>query len=177
MYIAFLRGINIGSKNKINMAELKQLLENLGFTHVRTLLNSGNAVFDYDMDDISKLETIIEEAIHLQFNLSINVIIRDSNQINSLIAQYPFDLTDDKNHYITLFKSAITQDQLKKLEESINEAKLPDDLFKASDFELFLYLPTGYGRTKLNNSFVEKKSSSIGTTRNLNTLKKLEMLL
>lgn len=174
MYVAFLRGINIGSNNKINMAELKQLFESIEMTQVKTFLNSGNVVFESDIKDIIRLESKIETAINEGFNLKIEVIVRDSTQMSSIIQDYPFSNLDQKNRYITLFKSPLDINQHKILNHCIKEAKLKEDLYEIDGSHLYLYVPLGYGKTKLNNTFVEKKSGSIATTRNLNTMIKLE---
>ena len=66
-YIALLRGVNISGKNKISMAQLKQLFEDLDYKEVKTYLNSGNVIFSSDEDDISKITSIIEEMIKNHF--------------------------------------------------------------------------------------------------------------
>ena len=73
-YIALLRGVNISGKNKVSMAQLKQLFEDLDYKEVKTYLNSGNVIFSSDECDISKITSIIEEMIKKHFNLDIPVL-------------------------------------------------------------------------------------------------------
>lgn len=61
--VAFLRGINVGGHHKVPMAELKTILTQLGCEHVKTILNSGNIVFETKKKDIAGLERIIESAL------------------------------------------------------------------------------------------------------------------
>ena len=74
-FVAFLRGINIGGKNKINMADLKYGFEKLSFDEVKTYLNSGNVIFSSDEDDITKFVKQIEAMIKSQFGLDVPVFV------------------------------------------------------------------------------------------------------
>lgn len=74
-YVALLRGINVGGKNKIAMKDLKINLENLGYENVKTYLNSGNVVFSSSESDIDKLMHQIEKMIKQEFNLDIPVLV------------------------------------------------------------------------------------------------------
>ncbi|MCA9364814.1 MAG: DUF1697 domain-containing protein [Candidatus Moranbacteria bacterium] len=68
IYIAFLRGINVGGKNKIEMARLKKCFESLGYENVSTYINSGNVLFQTKESDGKKLVTEIEKAIEKKLN-------------------------------------------------------------------------------------------------------------
>ena len=70
-YIAFLRGVNISGKNKVQMAELKKGFEEIGFAEVKTYLNSGNVIFSSEEDDIGRFTNRIETMIKRQFGLDI----------------------------------------------------------------------------------------------------------
>ena len=74
-YVALLRGINVGGKNKIPMAELKKGFEELGFEEVKTYLNSGNVIFSSDKEDVEKLKKQIETMINEQFGFEIPVFV------------------------------------------------------------------------------------------------------
>ena len=76
-YVAFLRGINVGGKNKIKMETLREVCSALGFKNVKTYINSGNVIFETAKSDNQKLAAIIEKAIEKEFSLSIKVMIRN----------------------------------------------------------------------------------------------------
>ena len=80
-YIAFLRGINISGKNKINMSDLKAEFENMNFSDVSTYLNSGNVMLSSDNDNIAELKSKIEEMITERFGLVIPVYIIESKHV------------------------------------------------------------------------------------------------
>ena len=75
-YVALLRGINVGGKNKIAMADLRSLIGGLGHGDVRTHLNSGNAVFTSDSADADALAAGIEAAITAELGLTIRTLVR-----------------------------------------------------------------------------------------------------
>lgn len=91
-YVALLRGVNVGGKNKIAMSDLKVCLEKLDFTEVSTLLNSGNAVFTSAEDDSKKLAAQIEKALIDNFHFDselIRVLVLSQPQLRSVIESAP----------------------------------------------------------------------------------------
>jgi uncharacterized protein (DUF1697 family) len=84
-YIAFLRGVNVGGHTKVEMAKLKKAFEDLGFTEVKTLLNSGNVIFES-----STQPPDIEENLEKVFGFKISVILRSKDQIEKLVKKDPF---------------------------------------------------------------------------------------
>ena len=88
-YIALLRGINIGGKNKVSMTELKKGFENLGFVEVKTYLNSGNVIFSSDEDDIRSFTSRIETMIKNQFGLDIPVFVISKEKLADLLSNAP----------------------------------------------------------------------------------------
>ena len=89
MYVAFLRGVNVGGKNTVRMADLKSCFDSLGYTAVRTYINSGNVLFSADSDSERELERNIEAALHAQFGQPITAMVRSRKDINGLLAHVP----------------------------------------------------------------------------------------
>ncbi|MCQ2082824.1 MAG: DUF1697 domain-containing protein [Lachnospiraceae bacterium] len=85
-YIAFLRGINISGKNKIDMSDLKSEFENAGFTNVSTYLNSGNVSF---LSNENNLKNKIEDMIYNRFELQISVYVVEVDVINDILSNAP----------------------------------------------------------------------------------------
>ncbi|MBI9010580.1 MAG: DUF1697 domain-containing protein [Clostridiales bacterium] len=167
MYISFLRGINVSGKNKIEMNALKILYEALGFKEVNTYLNTGNVIFSSSLPK-GDIGIKIEEAIQSKFDLDIEVIVRSKEELKRLIESYPFG-HEGKNRYVTLLKTS--SDVIDK--EKILEASKPLDKTYFTSNEIMLFVPEGYGKSKLTNRFFEKMTLSIATTRNMNTLEKI----
>lgn len=98
-YVALLRGVNIGGRNKVPMAEWKQCMESAGFSDVKTYLNSGNAIFTSEKDDPMALATQIEELIRNHFGISVPVFVIAQNVLAELLHRAP-DWWGDANKEI-----------------------------------------------------------------------------
>lgn len=92
-YVALFRGINVGGKNVVKMDELKQLFLELGFLQVKTYIQSGNVVFETNVDE-SSLKNMIQVGFFEQFGFESNVILRNINEIAALVDQLPFSLVE-----------------------------------------------------------------------------------
>ncbi len=111
-YIAFLRGVNISGKNKIEMSSLKSEFENNGFQEVSTYLNSGNVSFS--TDDESPREKI-EEIIYNKFNLRIPVYVIETDVLSEILTNAPtwWDTEDkDKYHNLIFILSSDTPEEI-----------------------------------------------------------------
>ncbi|MFC5469322.1 DUF1697 domain-containing protein [Cohnella suwonensis] len=89
IYIALLRGINVGGHNKIKMSELKAMCEALGLAQVQTYIQSGNVLFASD-EQPAQLRARIENAIQSTFGFRISVILRTQAEFESILARLPF---------------------------------------------------------------------------------------
>lgn len=93
-YVALLRGINVGGKNKIDMKELKARCEGAGLQSVVTYINSGNVVFD-DTRDADQLTQVLEAVIRDEFHLSVKVLIRDLDNMTAVMRSLPASWVND----------------------------------------------------------------------------------
>jgi uncharacterized protein (DUF1697 family) len=167
-FISMLRGINVSGYNNISMSDLKKLYESLDFKNVVTYVQSGNVIFDTTKQEASKLSSLIETQIKKSFNLSVSVLLRDKNDLQRIISINPFikRKKDPIKLYVTFLHSAPAPFDFNKLPLPSTES----DEFIIIDREIFIFCPNGYGRSKLNNNFFEKKLNVIATTRNWNTV-------
>lgn len=94
IYIALLRGVNVGGKSTVNMAALKTCFEQLGFNHVRTYINSGNVIFDTEQTDSNALAQRIEGALDQTFDPGIRVLMRTRDELKWLAEAIPTDWTN-----------------------------------------------------------------------------------
>jgi uncharacterized protein (DUF1697 family) len=171
-YIALLRGINVSGSNIIKMTELKQLFLELGFSNVNTYIQSGNVIFETNLEEPDKIEQQIKDAINRTFVYKVNVLVLTKNSLETIFASNPFlqksDIDISKLH-VTL----LSNEPLSEGIEQINEMTKNQDEFEIVDNCIYLYCPNGYGNTKLNNNLFEKKLKVSATTRNWNTISKL----
>lgn len=96
IYLALLRGINVGGKNKVEMKQLKTVFEEAGMTSVRTYINSGNVIFSTPLRGRPRLVRLLEEAIAQRFGFKINVLLRDVKSMGAVVKAMPTHWTNDK---------------------------------------------------------------------------------
>jgi len=167
-YAAFLRGINLG-KRQIKMAELKSVLEGLGFDEVKTILASGNVIFTSSTDKSDKLKKDMETAINKRFGFDVRVLMRTEKEIATLVKNDPFKnvkVTPKTRLYITFLS-----------EPPKSKLKAP---YKDGDFTLHeitkAHLVSILGPKVSSPDVMDFLSKEFGkeiTTRNWNTIIKI----
>ena len=171
-YIAILRGINVSGQKKINMKELKDLLGNLEFQSIKTYIQSGNVVFNYDPGKSDKVASQIEFAIKNHYGFDVTVLIRTRAEILDCIKSNPFNSKpdlDSKQLYATFLSHLPEAQNIEKVLAFESDA----DEFIFLNKTIFVYCPGGYGTTKLSNNFFENKLKVRATTRNWRTINEL----
>ena len=96
IYLALLRGINVGGKNKVDMSELRAVVEQAGMASVRTYINSGNVVFSSRARNRASLATRLEKAIAARFGFDLKVLVRDLDGMQAVVAAMPPDWVNDQ---------------------------------------------------------------------------------
>jgi len=130
IYVAWLRGINVGGKAPVAMPVLKSCFENLGFTKVKTYINSGNIVFESDKKDTRKLEAVIEKALIKQFKFDIKVVVRSLPEIETLLGKIPEDWFTKAKRCNVIF-----------LKHHVDSPKILDELETKPKIEGVSYVP------------------------------------
>ena len=172
-YIALLRGINVSGQKKILMADLRSLLTKSGYKNVETYIQSGNIIFDSSEAEKTILENQISQLIKETYGYDVPVLVVDSEYLKTVIENNPF-LKEDPALDITRIGVTFLADYPNDESESILEGiNYPPDKFLLGKKEIYLYLPNGFGRTKLTNTFFEKKLKIKATSRNWKTVNKL----
>jgi uncharacterized protein (DUF1697 family) len=170
-YVSMVRGINVGGK-KVKMHDLKELYKSLDFHDVKSYIQSGNVVFRTKNTKPSVLTDIIENTIDRVLDLDVKVLIRTEKELKNIINENPFRNEDIKYLYVIFLSDLPSKKLIKDLNINFNK-KNESDKFCISEKEIYLYLPNGYGRTRFNNNFFEKKLGISATTRNLRSVNKL----
>lgn len=162
--MALLRGVNVGGNAKIKMDDLRQVFTGLGHTDVQTYLQSGNVVFASKTRDAHKLETAAEKAVGDELGLQIAVLVRTEAQLARILTTNPYldRETDLSRLPVTFLAEAPAPDLVTALKVPAGESAV----CTVVDREVYLHCPDGYGRTKLNNAFLERKLGVKATTRN-----------
>jgi uncharacterized protein (DUF1697 family) len=167
IYVAFLRGINLGPTNKISMPELRQLAEELGYTDVATYINSGNLIFGSTKKP-DTLERELSAAIAKRFGSSIDVAVRTPKQLREIVDGNPYPEGNPSQVAVAFLTKEAPAGAKKKVAEFATEA----EPFTFAGSEVYVNYTNGMGRSKL----AEKFSSIVGvssTVRNVRTVAKV----
>ncbi|WP_234859428.1 DUF1697 domain-containing protein [Aquimarina aquimarini] len=173
-FIALLRGINVSGQKKIKMADLRVKLEKLGFISVRTYIQSGNIIFQYKINDIVALQDLIKKEIIDQFGYDVPVLVFTVEMLSSIYKKNPFierlksGEIEEKKMFFTILQDTPDIAVVKELMSNSYEEE-----YMIVDRTVYMFAVNGYGKTKLNNNFFERKLKTIATTRNLKTMNKL----
>jgi uncharacterized protein (DUF1697 family) len=169
-YVALLRGINLGARNKIAMADLRDLFEAIGAEDVTTYVQSGNVVFRSASRSAEKLEREIEKRIKADLGLEVAVLVRTRAQLAKLVDGDPF--RDPKTVHVTFLAQKPTAARVRTLDPE----RSPGDEFRVIGRDVYLRCPNGYGPSKFSNAYFEKQLAVAATTRNWRTVAKLAEL-
>lgn len=173
-YISLLRGINVSGKNKINMADLKALYESMGFLQVQTYLQSGNVVFQTQNAQNEVLGKSIEAKIAQQMELNITVIIRNGFDIMEILERNPFLTSSSDEVMDKLYVTFLSEEPNEVAVSKLKDTQSGLDTFIQFGKEIYVFCPTGYGRTKLTTNFFETKLNLKATSRSWRTVSALK---
>ncbi len=193
-YVALLRAVNVGGHAPLAMAELRRSLVGLGLRDVRTYLQSGNVVFDADDAPPPDVAAAIEVRIERDFGPRVGVRVLRAAEMTRIVAANPFAAepgVDEKALHTTFVISAASEGDFGPASEeafaAVYQAGFEKLGLPAAEGEraafvgtpvlatpvVYLHLPHGYGRTKLNNAYFERALGAAATTRNWRTVRTL----
>jgi uncharacterized protein (DUF1697 family) len=173
-YALLIRGVNVGTKNSLPMAELRSMLAAIGCTDVRTYVQSGNAVFETTRR-ATELTTAIEEALERYMGRPIATTLRTHRQMNAILDLNPFATvaTDPARVCVTFLSKPPTKSEVAPL----HAEDWTPELFHVTDKEIYTWHPNGQGQSALAAALGKLKLRGAVTTRNWNTVQKLVELL
>ena len=179
-YALLLRGINVGGKTAVPMAEIRRELEALGLHAVKTLLNSGNAVFQSDLPEAA-LEPMIEKALEARFGFPIPALVRGGAELREAIDGLPFSAEqiehahaqagDAASLYLAFLSAPLTPEAAARMRALLRSGETA----AASGRQLYLLLEHSIRECRLFAGM--EKVDARATTRNWNTASKLSALL
>ena len=171
-YIALLRGVNVGRAKRIAMADLRKLVESLGYTGVRSLLNSGNVIFDADVASSQAAEAI-EEAMVLRLGVAARVFVLERQELADIIDDNPLlDLADD---HARLFAFLLTGDTQRSTAACLCERGWEPEALALGRHAAYVWCPEGV----IDSAAAAALGKGLGdgtTSRNWHTMTKLHGL-
>ena len=173
-FAVLLRGVNVGKGNKVPMAEFRGTLEELGHTAVKTLLNSGNAVFSASSRSPARLAADIAGAIQARFGVVTPVIVKSATEFAAIVAHNPIAPPESENsRFLVAF--AMDRARLQEL-ASLQPLLQPGERLVVTEHAAYLHCAGGLLESKAGAAILGKGGRGI-TTRNWGTTLKLASLL
>jgi uncharacterized protein (DUF1697 family) len=166
-YVALLRGVNVGGKNKIAMKSLAVLFSDASCHNVETYIQSGNVVFSADAKTAARVGAAICGQIQSQFGFQTHIILRSHQQLARIEASNPY--SDLEKCYVAFLAETPAAERIALLDPN----RSSPDQFTVSGSEIYLYFPKGVADSKLTNAYFDSKLKTVSTMRNWNTLRKL----
>ncbi len=171
--IALFRGINVGKAKRIAMAELKAMFEGLGFANVRTLLNSGNVVFDAARGTPAADAKRIAAALVERTGVAANVRVLDAATLDAVIAANPFvERCDDPSRLLVGFRIDADRTPFDALQR-----EFADEAFAIGDDACYLWCPDGILASRIGEALAGPKFRDRITMRNWATVMKLQAMV
>jgi uncharacterized protein (DUF1697 family) len=172
-HVVLLRGVNVGGRNQVPMARLRDTLTAAGFSDVVTYLQSGNVVLGSRKRPAS-VGRDVAATIEAEFGPRIAVTVRSLDELTAVVASDPFGdvRTDDSRHGVAFLDAEPANQRLAGLDP---DGYLPDRIV-AVGREIHLWCPNGFQQTLLTNAFLERRLGVVATTRNWRTVLKLRDL-
>lgn len=171
-YVAFLRGINVGGRNKIPMLALREALSALNVANVRTYIQSGNVLFESELTSKKQITGLIQDLLRTNFGFEIPVLILTKAELSAIFSNCPYAdeayTSSNKTYFLLLYD--IPKEDLRVLFEGL---VFENEIFQVSDSCVYLLCKNGYGKAKLNNNLVESKLKVTATARNYRTMLKV----
>lgn len=173
-YVALLRGINVGGNNKVPMADLRETMGRIGAVDVRTYINSGNVIFEHEVAPATLVASLIEDAITVDFELTIRVLVLEASEICRIANAIPESWTSDK----------VMRTDVIYLWDDLDSPGVIDDLPIREGIDEVDYVPGAVlWRVDYENLTKSWKGKIVGTKpyksmtiRNANTARKLAAL-
>ena len=161
-FIALLRAVNVGGTGMLPMKILAAMCGELGFTEVRTYIQSGNVVFRSKLTK-EKTQAALERALAAHMGKKVDVMLRDLDELKAVLEANPFPDGEPAKIIVAFSSSPVDKKLFKGIAAPGGEQVIPGRQ------EIYIYYPDGMGRSKLKLP----KSDSVSTARNINTVGKL----
>jgi uncharacterized protein (DUF1697 family) len=171
-HLVLLRGINVSGTKMIKMENLKKSLEEIGYTNVRTYIQSGNVFIDCEEESANKIAFVTKQQIFKTFGFDVPCIVLSKNNLQDCLKNNPFlkeKNCDTKKLYVAFVSKNLTDQSIHDLKIS---AIKPDEV-AMDENKIFIKYFDNPAKTRLDANYIEKKLTLHATIRNWNTVNKL----
>lgn len=173
-FAVLLRGVNVGKANRVPMAEFRAMLEALGHSDVKTLLNSGNAVFTSTRRSADKLADEIGAGLAERFGVTTPVVVKSASELQAIVNGNPI-VPPEAEHGRFLVAFAMAPDWLTALED-LRPLLLPGERLAVTAHAAYLHCANGLLESRAGEALLGKVGKGV-TSRNWGTTLKLAALV
>jgi len=167
-WIVLLRGVNIGGKHIVPMKKLRELLENAGFSDIKTYIQSGNCVFRSQIADRTHIADTVSGAIEAEFGFRPTAFVLTPGELDEALAASPFPDDEPKAVHLRFLAGAPQKADL----DGLRAVAQPGEDFKLAGTVLYLYLPHGSGRSPVAQKLGQFVKAEM-TGRNIGSVRKI----
>lgn len=173
-YVALLRGINVGARHRLPMADLTLMFQSCGGCAVRTYIQSGNVLFRATDAEARRVEGAVKAALVERLGNDIPIVLRTGAELARIVSESPFlgSQGDSRSLHVGFLRDRPTSARIADLDPR----RSPPDEFAVRGREIYLRLPNGAARTKLTNRYFDRTLGTSSTFRNWRTVLKLAEL-
>ena len=170
-YLVMLRGINVGTRNRVPMAELRSKLADEGYSDVATVLQSGNVIVSTESDHPEGVAGAVQRLLSDEFDVNVPCVVRTAGQVRGVLKRNPLqEVVSDPSRYLVNFLSD-------KPDPEVVRALLEEDhspeAIAIEGTEAYIWTPEGVKAMTLSYAYLEKRFGGVATARNWNTLEKI----
>ena len=170
-FLVMPRGINVGTRNRVPMAELRSMLTDVGYADVTTVLQSGNVIVSAESSGPDQVAASVQRLLSDRFDVNVPCVTRTAEQVHAVLDRNPLQqVVTDGSRYLVNFLS-------EKPEPDAAAALLAEDhspeALAIEGTEAFIWTPDGVKAMTLSYAFLEKRLGVVATARNWNTLQKI----
>jgi uncharacterized protein (DUF1697 family) len=168
VHVALLRGINVGGKNMIPMAGLKDIFVGLGCDGVRNYIQSGNIVFCSSESVAERVPRLVSKAILDRFGHRVPVVLRAAADIQRVVSENPFAESEIDPAFLSVgFLADLPE---KSGIAALDPDRSPGDSFRMQGREIYLHCPNGAADTRFTNQYFDSTLTTTSTFRNWRTV-------
>jgi uncharacterized protein (DUF1697 family) len=171
-YICILRGINVSGSKIIKMDALRKMFDDLQFKNAQTYIQSGNIIFQDRKTACDILAKKIAKQILADFGFEVPMMVKERGELKDVLQNNPF-VHERKRDLAKLHVTFLSHEPAKEGLEKLKAGDYGADEYSFCGGVVYLFCPDGYGKTKLNNNFLESKLKMAATTRNWKTINEL----
>jgi uncharacterized protein (DUF1697 family) len=170
-YVAFLRGINVSGQKIIKMEALSRMFASMGFSGVKTYIQSGNVIFE-SSESAAYLTETIEKNLHVFLGYDVTVLLRTMSAIEEIVKQNPFKEAES-NNITKLYVTFMSEELPIKVDFPIISPRNDVEIFQITNRNAFSISRQQNGKFGFPNIFIEKEFKILSTTRNWTTVCKV----